>query len=375
MAVQATNTQSDAFADLAQQTQAAADQLHAVRELAQSHKPPAGLFEQVTTLDGTIKKIHDAGQSFLASFSAAQKSGLKEASRKLVEADAELEKQIKLLDTFAPQAKTDGARFLASLETLDKSLAGLQNAQSALAGEMSIILPGQELAYDLPAVARSGTIAGQPVSIPASAILSRTSSVGHNLFDLQIVADLSDLQQNLTAILRAKFARVPLCGERVQIQEATLAPAAPAGVAVIHSYVEHWICPSQSPTELASGEGTIEIKLIPWIDQDAHLQLRSEIGQIHAEGFLRDLLAGSLGNALRDETVTAVLSAMQEGANLKAILPPPAQDLAAIAKAQFEDGAGRLGLVVEGHLQLSDDQTKELVAQLRQALSAQKSAP
>jgi hypothetical protein len=60
---------------------------------------------------------------------------------------------------------------------------------------------------------------------------------------------------------------------------------------------------------------------------------------------------------------------------LKAILPPPAQDLAAIAKAQFEDGAGRLGLVVEGHLQLSDDQTKELVAQLRQALSAQKSAP
>jgi hypothetical protein len=64
MAVQATNTQSDTFADLTRQTQAAIDQLHAARELAQSHKPAASLSAQIATLDVAIKRFTTPARVF-----------------------------------------------------------------------------------------------------------------------------------------------------------------------------------------------------------------------------------------------------------------------------------------------------------------------
>jgi hypothetical protein len=50
---------------------------------------------------------------------------------------------------------------------------------------------------------------------------------GRNLFNLKLTADLSDLQQNITAILRAQLTRSPRCGERIEIQQATLTPWLP----------------------------------------------------------------------------------------------------------------------------------------------------
>jgi hypothetical protein len=63
---------------------------------------------------------------------------------------------------------------------------------------------------------------------------------------------------------------------------------------------------------------------------------------------------------------------IQKGANFKTAMPPTAQELASIRKAQFRDaGAGRLTMVVEGQLQLPDEQAKLFTDQLRERLSAQ----
>jgi hypothetical protein len=56
-------------------------------------------------------------------------------------------------------------------------------------------------------------------------------------------------------------------------------------------------------------------------------------------------------------------------------MPPAAQEPANIRKAQFQDaGAGRLTLVLDGQLRLSDEQGKQFTNQLKERLSAQKTS-
>jgi len=384
MAVQATDQQNAAFLSVAHDTQAASTQLQAFRELLRQPAASSVGPDRVVTLDQDIAKARTGNKSFLASFSPAQESGLKELARKLEEADSALDKEIKALDEIVQTGKPDNEHVVNSAASLDKALAGFQSQQVALASEMSIILPstGQELTFNLPPVSNSINIAGQPISVPVSGIASRTSAAdGQNLFSLKLVADLSDLQQNITDVLRSQLNRSPRCGERIEIQEATLVPQAPASLVVVHLHFERWICPpgmgSQSPTELAEGEGTMEVKLTSSIEQNAGLRLTSVIGRVDADEFLRQpLLSGSLGATLRDRIAALLLSAIEKGTDLKTALPSAAQSLATVQKAQFEDAsAGQLSLIMDGQLQLSDEQTQQFASQLKQRLSAQTSAP
>jgi hypothetical protein len=104
------------------------------------------------------------------------------------------------------------------------------------------------------------------------------------------------------------------------------------------------------------------------------LQLSSETSRVEADGFLHDLLiSGPFGVKLREQITASFLSIVQKGANFKTAMPPAAQNLASIRKAQFQDaGAGRLTLTLDGQLQMSDEQAKQFTDQLRQQLSAQK---
>lgn len=107
----------------------------------------------------------------------------------------------------------------------------------------------------------------------------------------------------MTAILRAQLTPAPRCGERVAVRQATFIPQAPASLVAAHLHVERWICPPgwDTPTELADGDGEIEVKLTPSVESNGSLHLVSEIGRVDANGFLRDsLLSGSLGVTLRD---------------------------------------------------------------------------
>jgi hypothetical protein len=381
MAVMATAEQRAAFAKISQYAQAAIDQLQAFRESL--HQVPSGspLSDRATAVERAIEQARAGNQNFLTSFSPAQKSGLKDITGKLAKADSEVDKQIKTFNQAVQTPKPEGEQIASSAASLDKQFASFQSEQLALGREMGVLLPadGQELAFNLPPVTSSVNVAGQPVSIVTSGDVSRTSSEnGHNTFSLKLTADLSDLQQNITSIVRSELTRSPRCGERIEIHEATLTPLPPASLVVAHLHYEHWICPpAASPTELAGGDGEIEIKLTASLEPNARLQLGSEIIRVDADRFLRDLLrSGDLGETLSEQIAASVLSAMQKGADLKTALPPAAEASATLEKAQFQNaGAGQLSLVLDGQLQFSDEQTKLFATQLKQRLSAQQTSP
>jgi hypothetical protein len=384
MAVRASAQQSAAFASLVQDAQAASAQLQAFRESLQKVPASSALSDRAATLDQAIEKVRTGSKNFLASFSSVQKSGLKDIAKKLAKADSDLAKQIKALDQIVQTPKPDSEQIANSAANLDKALASFQSEQLALGTEMSILLPsdGQKLAFNLPPVTSAINIGGQPISIAASGVASRTSAEnGLNLFSLKLIANLSDLQQNITGILRSQLTRSPRCGERIEIQRATLAPLAPASLVVAHLHLERWVCPpgpgGESPMEVAAGDGEIEVKLTPSLEQNAGLRLVSEITRVDANGFLRDMLrSGDLGATLRDQIAASLLSALQKGTDLKATLPAAAQESATIQKAQFQTaGADQLSMVLDGQLQLSDDQTKQFATQLKQRLSAQGASP
>ena len=381
MAVQATADQNGAFAKVTKDAQDAAKELQTFRELLQNVPAPSVLPDRATMLDQAIDGSRNANQNFLAALTSAQKSGLKDIIEKLEKADSDLNNQIKTLDRVLQTSKADREQIAPIAAALDKALASFQSEQLALGREMSIILPsaGQELTFNLPPVTSSIDIAGQPISILASGVVSRTSVAdGHDFFSLKLVADLSDLQENITGILHAQLTRVPRCGERIQIVQGTFIPEAPASLVVTHLHYERWICPPgwEEPTELAVADGAFEVKLTASTEPNA-LRLTSEISHVDADGSLRDsLLSGSLGATLRQQISASLLSALQKGADLKATLPPVAQEFATIQKVQFQDaGAGRLTLVLNGQLQLSDEQARQFAIQLKQRLSAQEISP
>jgi hypothetical protein len=389
MAVQATDEQRAAFAKIAQYAQAASDQLKTFRESLQKVPASSPLADRAAMLDQAIEKARAGNQNFLTSFSPAQKSGLQDIARKLGKADSDLDKQVKALDQAVHTPKPDSEQISSSAATLDKELASFQTEQLALGREMSILFDPirQDVTFSLPLVTNSINVAGVPISVPTSGAVSRASAAtaaenGNNIFAVKLVADLSDLQLNVTGILRSRLTRTPRCGERIEIQQATLTPLEPASLVVANVHFERWVCPpgsgrgspgSESPMEVAAGDATIEVKLTPSVETKAGLVLVAEITRVEARGFLGDSLrSGDLGATLRDQIAASLLSALQKGTDLKTTLPPAAQPSATLQKAQFQNaGADQLNLVLDGQLQFSDEQTQQFAAQLKQLLSAQ----
>jgi hypothetical protein len=410
MAVQATPDQTTSFNSLLKDVQAARDRLQSFIKLEQAPAASAPS-DPPAMLDQTVEKIRTTSQNFLASFSPVQKSGLKDVTKKVESADSDLDKQRTAFDRTLQSTKADSAPVAASAANLDAALATFQKQQLALGREMSIVLPSddQDLSFILPSVKTAIDVAGRSISIPLSGATARSSAAdSHDQFNLRVVADFSDLQQNITDVLRALLTRSPRCGERLEIQHASLTPLDPASLVVVRLHFERWICPGGSPMELASSEGTVEIKLTPSIEQNkpeqnkpgenkldqnktgpnlvaqhpvepnsaptnSSLHLASEFGPVDADGLFREsLLSGSLGDTVREQVAAALFPAMETAANLKATLPPVAQDSATLQKVRFQDaGAGQLRLVLDGRLELSDEQTKQFVLQVKQTMSAQ----
>jgi hypothetical protein len=383
MAVQANADQRDAFAKIVQLVKDASDRLKDFRESLPTAPASSAPSDRATSVNEAIAKARTGNQNFLASFSSTQKSGLKDTTKKLAKADADLEKQTKAFDQIVHSAKPESEQIVSSAASLEKALAGFQSEQLALGKEMSVLLPAgsQELTFNLAPVTNSIAVAGQTVFIPEAGTVSRASSNtsvenGHSLFNLKVAVDLSELQHNFTAILRSRISRSPRCGERTEIQQATLTPIAPASLVVATVHYEHWICPGghagESPMEVASGDAEIEVKLTASVDRETGLVLASEINRVTAEGVLRNSLrSGDLGVTLREQIAASLLAALQKTADLKTTLPPAAQS-ATLQRAQFQDaGAEQLTLVLEGQLQLSDEQIAQLASQLKQSQTAQ----
>ena len=100
------------------------------------------------------------------------------------------------------------------------------------------------------------------------------------------------------------------------------------------------------------------------------------IGSPDQNLIIRLLISGSLGATVSEQVAESLVSAMQKGTLLEALLPPVARQSATIEKVQFrDDGAEALSLVLDGQLRLSDEQTKQFAAQLKQRLSTQATSP
>jgi hypothetical protein len=378
IALQATAQQSVLFNTAIQDVENANAQLQAFRVAAQT-VPPA----PAATMHDLIEKVRSSNQSFLASFSSPQKAGLKDVLKKLAKEDSELARQAQGFDQGLHSAKPT-AEQLASAASLEKTLAGFQTQQLALATEMSVVVTpaGEETTFNLPALPNRLNIAGQSVAIPSPGVVVRTSKEnGHNIFTLTLDADLFDLQQNITDVLSSALNRSPNCGERVELKQALLAPAAPASLVTVHLHYERWICPlgggTASPTEAIASDGSLEVKLTPTMSsQSSGLGLDSEIVRADSTGTLRNMLrSGDLGDNLRQQIAATILAVLRQATNPDSVLPVSAKENLSLQKAQFQNaGSDKLSFRLNGELQFSDEQAKLFADQLKHRPSFKKTS-
>jgi hypothetical protein len=249
---------------------------------------------------------------------------------------------------------------------------------AALLATLPIILAAQDATFKIPPQKIPFTFKDQQAYIVASAtvsMLAKTSDV--QTFRLQLNADLTGLQENLTPLLAAQLDKDDKCGERIAIQQATLTPAPPAAVATVQLHYERFACVKafgkQQAKRLVAGNAVVPIRMTPAVEQDnTQLRLNPEVGEIQADGSLGELLHnGSLGEMIREKIRDSILHAMQKGANLSATLPPAAQPYATIASAQFQDsGAGHLAVRLVGEIRVPRDQLQAVTQQLKSRVAA-----
>jgi hypothetical protein len=379
LAVQATSQQIIEYASMVKSTEAASAELHTFMEQLGKEITLPELANRSTILDQALERSREANKKFLDGFSEPQKSGLKEITKRLIKADADLVQQTKALDQETASGKAPGPQIDNSAQSLEQALASFHSEQIDLGQEMSIgtASQGQDSAFNLLPVKNSVHFANQPVEITTSGIISKgVADGGQNTFKLELTADMSDLQLNITEVLRSELDLTARCGERIAIQSASLTPQEPASLVAVQLHFERWACFGREPNEMAEGNATLEVKLTPAVDDDGKLRLVAEIGRIDAEGLVGELLrSGSLGDTLRDKVAESVLVAVSEGGDFKAALPPAAQGNATLHQAHFEGtGAGRLIVVLEGEIRVPNEKVTALIGEL-QGRSAPEETP
>lgn len=239
---------------------------------------------------------------------------------------------------------------------------------SACAAILSLVLL-QNPIFKTPPVKIPLDVKGQQVTILASAQITKISEErGTNVVRLDLMADLSDLQRNMTALLSSELDADDRCGDHIEIQHASLTSQDPSGLVVVQLHYERRACikllGKQQATKVVAGDAVIPMKLTPVVENRTTLRLMAEVGSIQADGSLGELLrAGPLGETLRDKIRNSVQKALQKGADLGATLPASVQPYATIQNAQFRNaGAGRVEVVLTGEFRASNEQLRTLMS-------------
>jgi hypothetical protein len=380
LALQATSQQIAEFQALVKSTGAAQAELQSFLQQVRKENGPTDAAGR-EALDRALENARTGTKKFQEGFSPAQKAGLKEIAKRLAKSDSDLEQEEKRLDQ-SMDAKAPAPEVVPHAETLDKALSDFYNQQLALGREMSITLAsGQDLAFVLPRVKKPVNLENLTIPVTVSGVLSQIAAQGgQRTFRLELIADLSELQQNIMELLRAQLDSSETCGQRVSIQQARLTPASPAGLLVVRLHFERWMCTrtmgQQTSNELSEGDGTVEIKLTAAIEKEKEntLVVKAAFSRIDATGMLGDLLrSGQLGDDLQAKSAQSVLAAVRAGTDFKTALPPAVQNSATIQSAKFRDlGVGGLSVVLDGQVEISNEQADQLANQLNQTLSAQR---
>ena len=242
----------------------------------------------------------------------------------------------------------------------------MRNVCLLLAAGLLPAWPAEPVFHIPPATTRLD-FQGQPLQVAVSGTIWPVGDALHaNLF-----ADLTDLQRNLTAVLAVQLNQSNRCGERLAVEHATLAPAAPSGMVTAAVHFEKWGCAKAFGKEivkkLAAGDGTVGVKLTPEAaDGKNAVRLAAEVTSIDAAGPAGDALrSGAMGDAVRQKIRASLVAALEKSMDLKAALPAAVADLAAIRGAEFRDaGEGRLLLVVESEIHVPKEKAAALLEQL-----------
>ncbi len=248
----------------------------------------------------------------------------------------------------------------------------------SIAASLASPASAQNLTFKIPPVKIPFTVKDEQAYITASALISMASKAGDlDIFNLQLTADLTGLQQNMTALLSSQLDKDDHCGDRIAIQQATLTPADPASIATVQLHYERWACVKafgkQQAKRVVGGNAVIPVTLTPGADENkTELRLVPEVGTIEADGSLGELLrSGTVGQMIREKIRSSILSAMQKGTNLSTTLPPAAQGYATIENAEFKDGgSGRLIVVLDGQVRITKEQVQILSKQLKERIAA-----
>lgn len=379
LAVQATSQQVIEYTAMLKSTEAAGGELKTLLEQLSKENSASGPTSHTSALDQALERARAENKKFLDKLSEPQKSGLKEICKRLIKADVDLAQQAKELDDRSGDPKSGDAKLPAptvasSAQGLEHALASFQSLQLDLGTEMSIGVSSNhaDSAFNLLPVKNSINFANHPIAIITSGTISRElAEGGQSAFKVELTADLSDLQENITEVLRSQLNKAERCGERIVIHGATLTPLSPASLVVAQLHFERWACATllgrETNNEMAEGNGMVEVKLTPTVGNDGELRLVAEIGRIDVKGLVGEMLrSGSLGDELRDKIAEAVLSAVRLGGDFKATLPPAAHGNATLRRAQFQGtGAGRLIVALEGEIRVSKEKVTAFTSELR----------
>jgi hypothetical protein len=251
-------------------------------------------------------------------------------------------------------------------------------ALTLIAGILPSAVRAQKLTFKIPPTAIRLTVKDQPVTITAFGVVSMLAQERDlAVFNVELDADLSDLQRNITPLLSEELDKDDHCGDRIAIQRATLVPLAPASLTSVELHYERWGCAKvfgkEQAKRLIGGNAVVQMKLTPSIDRETGgLRLDPEVGEIQADGSLGELIrTGSVGEILRQKVQAAMLNALKKGTNLFATLPPAIQEHASIQNIQFKDGgAGRLLVVLNGEARISKEEVQLLAQQVKERSSS-----
>jgi hypothetical protein len=375
LAVQATSQQIVEYAAMMKSTETANTELKAFLEQLSKQESAAALASRSPTLEQAIERARTENKKFLDGFSDQQKSGLKEITKRLIRADSDLAQQAKALDLEAGNTKAVGQPIAASAQGLERALTNFQTQQVGLGEEMSIGTGknGEDSAFNLPPVKNSVTFANQPIAITTTGVISKAvAEGGQNTFKLELTTDLSGLQQNITEALHSQLDKAERCGERIAVQSATFTPLETASLVTVQLHFERWTCLGREANEMVEGNGAFEVKLTPSVGEDGALRLTPEIRRVSAEGLIGELLrSGSPGETLRDEITDSILSAVRQGSDFNATLPPAARGKATLRRVQFQGtGSGKMVIVLDGEIRVSNEQVTSLTGELKGRSSA-----
>lgn len=220
-----------------------------------------------------------------------------------------------------------------------------------------------DVTLKVPPVKTSLSLKGQPVGITAWGTVAAVPRAG--VFRLAVTADLGEFQEHLTPILAAELNQSDRCGDRITLQRASIAPAAPSSVLTAALHYERFVCAKALGKEivkrLVGGDAEVEVSLTPSVMEN-ELMVAAEVRKLTADGSLGEVLrSGDLGKMLREKISTTIQENIQKAVNRKTALPAGMEEDASIRTVEFADGgAGRLWVTVAAEARFSEARWHEI---------------